>query len=316
MNRIETNSTLHNTRLSVYKVSFWKRINKFSSYLFILPGLLFLLAFMVYPIFYNLILSFKNVTIMNLLGVQQFVGLSNYTKVLNDPMFSLSFKNSIIFTGLCIFFQFIIGFALAFVFNKKFAGRDTMRSMIMLAWMMPVVIVGTLYQWMLAGDSSGILNYFLLSLNFIKEPIMWLSSPEYAMYGIIIANIWVGVPFNMMILLAGLQAIPDHLYEAAKIDGAGKFRQFIHITLPFMRPTILILLMLGIIATFKVFDLMIVMTGGGPVNSTTVLPYYAYKLAFNNLDFSLGAAVSTIMFGVLMFVAVVYLWLMRKEEQL
>lgn len=315
MSKMELTSTNHKTKANVSMNSNTRnKFRKVSSYLFIIPGMLFLLAFMVYPIIYNVALSFKNVTITNLIGVQEFVGWKNYLQVIQDPLFSLSFKNSITFTSLNIFFQFVIGFGLALVFNKRFAGRNTMRSMILLAWMMPVVIVGTLYQWMLAGDSSGIVNYVLLQLGFIEEPILWLSNPKVALYGIAIANIWVGVPFNMLILLSGLQSISQELYEAAKIDGAGRAKQFVHITLPIMRPTILVLLMLGIIYTFKVFDLMIIMTGGGPVNSTTVLPYYAYNLAFTNFEFSLGAAVSTIMFVVLMALAIIYLWLIRKEE--
>lgn len=315
MSRIELSTRTEKIEEQTKLITIKKTFRKYNSYLFILPGMIFLLGFMIYPIFYNIILSFKDVTIMNLLGVQEFIGFENYLNVMKDPLFFDSFKNSFVFTGLCIFFQFSIGFALALIFNREFKGRNTMRSMIMLAWMMPVVIVGTLFQWILAGNESGILNYFLMSLHMIDEPILWLSNPKTALYGIIIANIWVGVPFNMMILLSGLQSIPLQLYEAAKMDGASRFRQFVHITLPFMRPTILILIMLGIIYTFKVFDLMIVMTGGGPVNSTTVLPYYAYKLAFDNFEFSLGAAVSTIMFFVLMIISIVYLWIMRKEEQ-
>lgn len=292
---------------------FPKIFSSFSAYLFVAPGILFLLFFMIFPIVYNFIISFQNVSIMNLSGDHEFVGLKNYVKVVKDPLFGISLKHSIIFTVLSIMFQFGIGFAFALFFNLKFPGRNIMRSIMLLAWMMPVVITSTLFVWMLAGD-YGVLNYFLHLFGLIDKPHFWLSEPNTALYGTVLANIWIGIPFNMIILLSGLQALPEHLYEAAKIDGAGRIRQFVHITMPLMKPTILILLMLGIIYTFKVFDLIFVMTGGGPLSASTVLPFYAYQLAFTTFEFSDGAAVSTIMFVILIAIAVIYLWMMRKEE--
>jgi len=296
-------------------MAFSKFINKWSGYFFILPGLLFMIFFLVFPIFYNFLLSFQNVTLLNLNGEHAFVGFANYVTIVSDGTFAVSFQNSVIFTFLCIVFQFCIGFALALYFNRKFPGRDFMRSILLLAWMLPTVITATLFKWMMAGD-YGVVNYFLQSLGILDKPIYWLTEAKTALYGTIIANIWIGVPFNMVILLAGLQSLPEHLYEAAKIDGAGRFRQFVNITLPLLRPTILILLMLGIIYTFKVFDLVLIMTGGGPVNASTLLPIYAYKLAFTQYDLSLGATVASIMFMILVAIAMVYLWFMRKEEQL
>lgn len=300
-------------KLIQYTPKLSKRLSSFSAYLFVIPGILFLLFFMIFPIVYNLLISFQNVSIMNLSGEHAFVGLKNYVKVVKDPLFGISLKHSIIFTVLSIGFQFGIGFALALFFNLKFPGRNIMRSMMLLAWMMPVVITSTLFVWMLSGD-YGILNYFLHLFGLIDKPHFWLSEPSTALYGTILANIWIGIPFNMIILLSGLQALPEHLYEAAKIDGASRVRQFVHITMPLMKPTILILLMLGIIYTFKVFDLIFVMTGGGPVNTSTVLPFYGYQLAFTTFEFSDGAAVSTIMFAILIAIAVIYLRMMRKEE--
>lgn len=295
--------------LSISKIA-----SKWSTYLFVLPSLLFILFFMIFPIGYNLLISFQNVTIMNLAGEHQFVGLANYIKVFKDEAFAVSMKNSVLFTALCILCQFIIGFALALFFNQKFPGRDVMRSLMLLAWMMPIVITATLFKWMLSND-YGIINYVLLTIGIIHQPIHWLTESSSSLLGTIIGNIWVGIPFNMIILLSALQSLPDHLYEAAKIDGASRMRQFYHITLPLMKPTILILLMLGIIYTFKVFDLIFIMTAGGPVNSSTVLPLYAYRLAFSQFEFSLGAAVSSIMFVILVIFAMVYLWMIRKEEK-
>ncbi|MDN4522959.1 carbohydrate ABC transporter permease [Fictibacillus fluitans] len=290
-----------------------KRKKVLGNYLFILPGGIFLLLFLVFPIGYNLKITFEDLTALNILKDQSFVGLENYATVLKDKIFLLSLKNSVIFTGLCIFFQFTIGFAFALFFNKKFPGRNVMRALILIAWMIPLVITGTLFKWMFAGD-HGIINHLFMWLGLIDQPIHWLINDHTSLYSTIIANIWIGIPFNMIILLAGLQSLPEETYEAAKVDGAGKVRQFFSITLPLMKPTILTLLVLGIIYTFKVFDIILIMTGGGPVNSSTVLPFYSYEMAFTNYNFSLGATVNTIMLGLLILVALVYLWLVRKEE--
>lgn len=293
-----------------------RRMRKgWSSYVFVLPGGLFILAFLVFPIFYNIWISFQDVTLMNLNGQHRFVGWDNYRKVFADPLFKSSIGNSLWFTAGSLVFQFGIGFALALFFHRRFPGRDLMRSLILLGWMMPIVITGTLFKWILSGD-SGVFNHLLSVLGWIDEPVFWLTNQNTALTATTIANIWIGIPFNMLILLAGLQALPEPLYEAAKIDGAGRFRQFTHITMPLMRPTIFIVLMLVLIYTFKVFDLIYVMTGGGPVNVTTVLPLFAYKLAFNNYEISMGSTVASLMFVFLMALASVYLWMSRKEEKL
>jgi multiple sugar transport system permease protein len=269
---------------------------------------------MIFPIFYNVQLSFKNVTLLNLTGIQEYVGFENYKTILSDKMFFLSLKNSIVFTLLSIVFQFGIGLMLALFFNIKFPGRNIMRAFILLAWMLPIVIVGTLFQWLFSGE-YGIVNYFLQLFGIIDAPHTWLLDSRTALYTVIIANIWIGIPFNMIILLGGIQSIPSQLYEAAKIDGANYFRRLISITLPLLKPTIMILIMLGLIYTFKVFDLIIIMTGGGPNNTTTLLPFYAYQLAFETYQLSLGATISNIMFVILIAISMVYIWMAKKEEK-
>lgn len=291
-----------------------KSLSKWTSYFFVIPSLVFIGLFMLFPIAYNLIISFQNVTIMNLAGEREFVGLLNYINIFKDINFTVSMKNSFVFTTACLLFQFIIGFAFALFYNQKFPGRDLMRSLMLLAWMLPIVITATLFKWMLSND-YGIINYVLLTIGMIDQPIHWLTEADTSLVGTVIGNVWVGIPFNMIILLSALQSLPDDLYEAAKIDGANRIQRFIHITIPLLKPTILILLMLGIVYTFKVFDLIFIMTAGGPVNSSTVLPLYAYQLAFQKFEFSMGAAVATVMFVILSVFASIYLWMIRKEEQ-
>lgn len=284
-----------------------------TDYVFVLPMLIFIVLFMIYPVIYNLGLSMTDLNVMNFRTGGSFVGLQNYRELLSDSVFRTALWNTLIFVFACLFFQFIIGFGLAILFNKKFPGSNTMRALLMMSWMLPKVVAGTLFRWILNGD-FGILNELLKSLGLVSENILWLSTPSLALWGIILTNVWIGIPFNMIILIGGLQTIPEELYEAAKIDGAGAGRIFRTITMPLLRPTIMILLILGFIYTSKVFDLVHVMTQGGPLNSTQILPYYAYVLSFQYFSFGKGSAVSGIIFLFLIVIAAIYLRESQKEE--
>jgi multiple sugar transport system permease protein len=167
---------------------------------------------------------------------------------------------------------------------------------------------------MLAQD-SGIINTILMNLHIIKEPIGWLLKGNTAMFGLIMANSWVGIPFNMLLLTTGINNIPEDIYEAASIDGASKFQQFKNITVPLLKPTILSALVLGFVLTFKVFDLVYVMTGGGPVDATEVLSTYSYKLSFQLFKFGEGAACANVLFVCLLIVALIYLRTISADEE-
>lgn len=158
-----------------------KLIQAWSSYLFLLPILLFIAIFVIFPLIYNMILSIQDVNLYNLKGDHHFVGLKNYNTIFNDEVFYIALQNSVIFTVLCIVFQFTIGFALALFFNQKFPGRSMYRSLMLLAWMLPMVITASVFQWIMSGD-YGVLNYFLMQMGFIKEPVSWLSNTNTALY--------------------------------------------------------------------------------------------------------------------------------------
>lgn len=285
-----------------------------SDYTFILPAVIFICFLMVYPILYNILMSFKDVTIRNLIqGEQNFVGFKNFQSIFGDKYFWSSFRNTFIFLVLCLTFQFSIGFLFALFFNKKFKGNKWMRAVLLVAWMNPIIITGTIYKWLLAGD-GGIVNYLLMNLGITNHTINFLSSPGTALYSVIFANIWVGIPFNMIILLSGLQSISEDMYESASIDGANAVAKFLHITLPMMKSTIIVLILLGFIYTFKVFDIIYAMTGGGPANASQILPYYSYELSFKMFRFGEGAAVSTVSFGIIAVFALIYVYFSRREE--
>ena len=289
-------------------------MNQISRYSFVAPALIYITLTTIYPIFSNLRMSLYDVTVTTFLSNNaDFVGLGNYSKVVSDPAFQHALVLSLIFTVGSLLFQFVIGFALALLFSKPFPGNGLLRALLLLGWMLPTVVSGSIFRWMFDG-SYGIINFILQGLGLISTARFWLTEPNTALIGTIVANIWVGVPFNMILLLPGLQSISASLYEAASIDGASKWQSFRHVTLPLMRPVALSVLLLGIIYTFKVFDLVYVMTGGGPVDATTVLPIYVYNLSFQFFRFGEGSATAVLLLLALTIVAVGYLWLSRREE--
>ncbi|HHV62513.1 MAG TPA: sugar ABC transporter permease [Firmicutes bacterium] len=225
-------------------------------------------------------------------------------------------KNSLLFTAGSITFQFILGLILAIFFEKNFSMAPFLRGLIVAGWMVPSLVVGTVWKWLLNTD-FGIINYLLMMLHLIHSKVSWLVSPGSALFSVILANIWFGIPFNMLLLSAGLAGIPAEIYDAAKVDGASGIKQIRHITLPMLKPTIFAVLILGLIYTLKVFDLIWVMTRGGPTNATNVLPVWSYQLSFEFFNFGQGAAIANVLFLILLALAFLYVtFAVQREEEL
>ena len=283
-------------------------------YTFILPGFIYMLVVLGYPLVYNFVLSFRNVNVKTFKGgTDVFVGLSNYIELFHNETFLMVFKNTFVFTIGCLVVQFTIGFIFALFFSKKFTLAGPIRGMILVGYMMPMSVTALLGQNMF-DVSSGVINDLFMKLGLISAPVEWLLSGSTAMIAIIAVNCWVGIPFNMLLLTSGLTGISTEIYESAEVDGANPFQRFLYITLPLMKPAILSVLMLGFIYTFKAFDLMFVMTSGGPLNSTDVLGTYAYTLSFKQYEFSLGSTAAIILFACLFIVGLFYLRLISKED--
>lgn len=290
------------------------RLRGLGNYMFVLPAAVFLVAFMVYPILFNIQMSFRDMKAINLLGPgAPWVGFENYAAMFQNPLFVGALWNSVLFTVFSLVFQVGIGFALALFYNRPFPGNKAMRGLYLVAWTIPVVVSGAIFRWLLDGR-AGVINWVLDSLGVIGEPVFWLTEPDRALAAVIFINIWLGIPFNLVLLLAGLQGIPEELYEAAAVDGATGLTKFRYVTLPLLRPALLATLVLGLIYTFKVFDVIWATTRGGPVSSTEVLPTLAYKLVFEQFTFGEGAAILNLMFVALFLFSLVYLWLVRREE--
>ena len=296
-----------------------KTIKRFFKYenvglLFALPAFVYMLIIVGYPIISNIILSVQDVTVKNLArGTKNFVGLDNYIALFGDEVFRLTISNTLKFTVYSLLFQFVIGFALAVFFNKNFSFAKPIRGLLMIPWMIPMTVTALIFKFIFSTD-VGIINYFLRSLGIISENIEWLTNPNIAMGCVIFANIWIGIPFNTILLSTGLTTIPQELYESAAMDGANGFQRFIKITLPLLRSTIESVLVLGFIYTFKCYDLVYVMTSGGPVNSTHLMSTYSYKLSFEMFDYSMGSAAANVLLVILMVVGMVYLKITMEGE--
>ncbi|TVX96721.1 sugar ABC transporter permease [Cohnella terricola] len=285
-----------------------------AGYLFVLPALVYMLFFVGYPIVDNVRLSLFDVNVMNLAsGHQPYVGLDNYTALFNEGTIKLVLLHTFVFTAACLVLQFVIGLALALLFNLGFRMAQRLRGLVMISWLLPATITAMMFKFMFGSD--GIVNDTLLRLHLIGSPIEWLVSSGLAMFTVVLANTWIGIPFNMILLSTAMTTIPRDIYESAAIDGATAVRRFFRITLPLLKPAILSLLVLGFIYTFKVFDLVLIMTHGGPVNATQMMSTYAYNLSFEQFKYSQGAAVSNVMFLVLLIVGVLYLKLLNREER-
>ncbi|GAA3740753.1 carbohydrate ABC transporter permease [Salinactinospora qingdaonensis] len=285
---------------------------------FLLPTILYVVAFFGYPIYYNLSMSLRDFTVRSFYtGEAPFVGLDNYTAVISDPVFGQTVLNTVLFTVGSLFFQFVIGLALAVFFRHNFPLSGLLRSLLLLPWLLPLVVSGALWKWILAQD-YGVLNQTLEGLALVSSPVPWLTSTEWALISVTLVNVWIGIPFNMVILYGGLQAIPESLYEAAFLDGAGPWQAFRNVTLPLLRPVIAVVLMLGLVYTIKVFDVIMVLTGGGPAQASETLTTWSYALSFDEFAFGQGAAVGNLLIVVALVFALIYLRSVRrsmKEEQ-
>ena len=286
--------------------------------IFAIPAAVYMLIFVGYPMIENFILSFKNVDVYSFADAskQSVVGFQNYIELFTDKdaVLGTAIINTLIFTVASIFFQFFIGFGLALLFSKKFKGSSFFRGVTMISWLLPVTVAGLLFNFMFASK-GGIINQLLMSLHLIDAPLEWLLEPGLAMVAIVVANIWIGIPFNMMLLITGLTTIPEEIYESSRLDGANKIQTLFKITIPMIKPAIMSVLTLGFVYTFKVFDLVWVMTKGGPINATELVSTYAYKLSFEQFQFSKGAAAANVLFLILLAVGIFYIKLINDEEE-
>jgi multiple sugar transport system permease protein len=278
-----------------------------TKWLFVAPALLYMLLFFGYPLVRNVAMSFQDYTFSTYFtGEAPFNGLENWRAVFANELFGASLWHTLLFTLGSLAGQFCIGMALAVFFSRRFPLSGIMRSLLLLPWLIPMVVAGTVWRRVL-DQETGVLNESLQALQITSSAVPWLSSPDFALLSVVLVNIWIGIPFNMVILYGGLQEIPAELREAAVLDGAGPLRTFFGVTLPLLRPVVTVVLVLGFMSTVKILDLILALTNGGPAHSTETLGTLTYQLSFLQLDFGQGAVVGNVLILVSMVFAVIYL---------
>lgn len=264
-------------------------------WLFIAPAVIYLVAMFVYPIIRSFIISLQEYTIFSIgAGGAPFIGFQNYIDLFSMHLTWEIMLNTITFVVGSIVFQLVLGMIFALFFSKNFPLNSLIRALLLVPWLLPLIVASTAWKWIF-DRSHGVLNAVLLQLNLIDQPIGWLVNPDLALFSTIITNIWVGIPFSMVLFYSGLQDIPNELYEAGKMDGCNAWQRFWYITVPSLRAVISIVLLLALIYTLKVFDVVKILTNGGPANASEILSTWSYGLSFEQLHFGQGAAVANIM---------------------
>ncbi|WP_433832382.1 carbohydrate ABC transporter permease [Actinoplanes sp. CA-015351] len=282
---------------------------------FLAPVVIYLIAFYAYPLYRNLDLSLRDYTVRSFVrGDAPFSGLDNYREVFADATFWPALLHTLAFTFASIAVQFAVGLALAVFFAQNFRLSATLRALFLVPWLLPLIVSASTWSWMLNSD-SGIVNFLITSVG--GDPVNWLTSPDWALTSVIIANIWIGIPFNLVVLYSGLQAIPAEVYEAAALDGATSWQRFWRITFPLLRPVSAITLLLGLVYTLKVFDIIWIMTKGGPADASMTFATWSYRLSFGNLlpEFGPGAAVGNLLIIMALIFGLLYIRIQRRQAQ-
>lgn len=269
-------------------------------------------ALVVYPLMFSIWLSFQNREVFN--PASQFVGLAHYRTLLTSAEFWQSFWNGIVFAGSSVLLQIVLGVAFALLAHQSFRGRTLVRGALIFPFIVPTVVGVLVWKWML-NDLYGIVNHWLQGLGMVSGPIQWLSSTGMAMTTVTLINVWLFFPFVVITVLARLQVVPAELYEAARVDGAGAWRQFLHVTLPQIRAVLFIVVLVRGLWMFNKFDSVWLVTEGGPLGATQHLPIYIYQQAFGQLNLGRGAAAATILFGFLAVTSIAYFRIFRPAAE-
>ncbi|UFR06704.1 sugar ABC transporter permease [Streptomyces sp. Go40/10] len=289
-----------------------RRRNRLARWGFVAPAVLFMLLFFGYPLLRNVVMSFQHYTPRTFFtGEAPLNGFDNWSHVFRDALFGKALWHTLVFTAGSLLGQFCAGLALAVFFTRKFPLNGVLRSLILLPWLVPMVVSGIVWRRILDQD-TGVLNSFLDTTG-LGGHTPWLTDPHMALLSVILVNIWIGIPFNMVILYGGLQEVPRELYEAAALDGASAWRTFRSVTLPVLRPVITVVLVLGFMSTVKILDLILALTDGGPADATQTLGTLTYQNSFVRLDFGAGAVVGNVLILISAVFAVLYLRANRTE---
>ncbi len=283
-------------------ITSYERRHKLIGLAFAIPVVVFLLAFVLYPVLYNVYLSFTNESLIK--KTSSFVGLDNYVKIFSNKLFLKYFWNTIRWTFFSVLGQLVLGLGIALLIARPMKGGTALRSFLLIPYVVPAVTLALVSKWIMNSD-YGIVSYWLQQAGLLEARQSLLAMQGPAMWVVVILNVWRSYPFPMLIYWAALKSIDKQIYEAATVDGAGKWKTFLHITLPQLKNTTIVLAVLRIIWTATYYDLIFMVTGGGPSGSTTHLPILIYQASFGSYQIGYAAAISMIL-GVLMFGCIIF----------
>ncbi len=283
-------------------------------YIFLIPSVILIIGLIFYPVFNTLYLSLFKYRIQTLALGKKFIGFANFTRLFSDETFYNSLKFTLIFTFAAVIIETILGICFALIMKKKIPGQGIIRTSILIPWAIPTIISGLMWKFMYT-DQIGIINFILQKLHLIQGAIPWLLRGDMAIIATIIADVWKTTPYMSLLILSGLQTIPKHLYEAAEIDGASKWKTFIHITLPLIKPVLSVAILFRVLATFRIYDLIAVLTNGGPANSTQSLSMYTIKTYFSYGNLGYGATLAVVTFIISLVISLLFLDAIKSKIQ-
>jgi multiple sugar transport system permease protein len=291
----------------------WREMRKqWSAYLFLAPTMILFGIFTVLAVIYAFYLSFHEWNILE--PAKPFVGLDNYSRLLGDERFGGAIVNTLYYTAASVPLTMGLGLLIALLLNNQIRARGFFRTLFYLPVVTPLVIAAIIWKWLYSGD-FGLLNYYLIQLGIIDEPLLWLADPNLAMPAVIITSIWKSVGFSMVVYLAGLQSIPEDFYDAAKVDGAVGWQRLKDITIPLLSSTTLFLAVVSVLGAFQVFTEIFIMTNGGPLGRTTTIVFHIYQTAFKFFDMGYASAMAFGMFAMMFAFTLVQLRVMRGEVE-
>jgi multiple sugar transport system permease protein len=277
-------------------------------YLLIAPAIAVLLALSIYPLIYSITVSLQQETASGVVWT-----LSHFKRLATDNFFRTAMAHTFVYAFAALTCEFLLGLGLALLLNQQIRGRGLFRASLLVPMMLPTVVVGVVWRLML-NPNFGAINGTLRQFGINTESLTWTASPRLAFVAVIAVDVWQWTPFVFLVLLAGLQAIPQEPYEAALIDGSSRWQTFRHVTLPLLKPAILIVLLLRTMDLLRVFDQIFILTEGGPGFATEMISLYIYRTAFRFFDFGYAAAMSFVLLALTNIVSVVYLKLLQSEE--
>jgi ABC-type sugar transport system permease subunit len=315
-----TSQLLQPTETAHRGISFWKRLRtgqltkRQLGILLCVPAFLMIVGVVGYPLGYSVYVSFHNMNFARAGIGPKFVGLENYVRVFDRPDFWKAFLRSGLFVVYDLLVGMPLGLAIAILLNQRFVFRGAARATILLPYVLSGTVLGLIWKW-IYNPNHGALNALLSQLGLISDYVAWLAEPARALQMVILVNLWQGTPWAVIMYLAGLQSIPKELYDAAKVDGASNLQTLFKVTLPLLAPITLAMLVLKTVWTFQVFDIVWVLTRGGPASATQVVSYFIYYSSFFQLKFGYAAAMSYVLLGIILVLVFVYYRLIRHDVE-